>query len=1175
MYKNFTKHSDVPLGYVSKIWLIMRLTTVILIATFLQVSASGFGQKITLSKTNAPLKTIFKELRNQSGYVFLCTENQLKVARPVNINVNGQDFQDVLKQIFENQPLTYSINEKTITIKEKEQSFFQNLIARWLAIDVKGKITDSLGTPLAGASVRVLDPAGKRIGGQAQTGSQGEFLLKNIPEDALIEVSYIGYLTRKIPVKEDLGIVVLKVNPGKLAEVEVTYNTGYQEIPKERATGSFVSLGKELIDRKVSTNILDRLEDVTPGLIFNRGPQKGNDPISIRGRSTIYANTSPLIIVDNFPYDGPLENINPNDVESISVLKDAAAASIWGARAGNGVIVITTKRGKNNQPLQVSVNSNVTVAEHRDLFYVPQMSIPDFINIEKDLFGRNYYSSSENNANKPKLPPAVETLIALRDGKITAQEADASMNLFSKSDIRNYIRDYYLQKGINQQYALSISGGSASHAYQVSLGFDNIRPDVVGNGNNRLTLSIGDHWKTLSDRLEIGLSINMSNQNTHTRTDIPGGYAYDRLADENGNPLAVANIYSTRYINTVTNNGLLDWTYVPLNEIGKKDYNTQAYDIRVNPSMQYSLTSDLKFGLFYQYWKNIRASRNRDPQELFYTRDQINKYTQVDAQGSFTYPVPMGDILSTAQSDAYSHTFRPQLSYAKELASKHYLNGIAGMEIRDLQGVSHSDRFYGYRDDMGSSLPVDMVTRYRYYYNPGQQATLLSGISHDGNTDRFVSYYANVGYDYRHRYFLNVSGRKDQANIFGVDANMRGVPLWSIGGAWILSEESFAKDRNMPFLKFRATFGYGGNVDKSLSSEVTAQYANFFSYDVLPQLRGAIIVNPPNPTLRWEKVKTSNLAIDVETKNGIFSGTAEYYSKYSEDLLGDYSLPASKGLTNFRGNFAKTLVRGVDLTLTGKPFRGNFSWTTTLNYSGLSEKVLDFEKIPTVTNLLGTAFSASPQPIVGKPLYGVYTYEWAGLDPKNGNPLGVLNGLPSSDYLAISSAATVENLQYHGSARPTSFGAFRNDFSYKGLTLSVNISYRLGYYYKRFSIDYFSLLRGGIGHGDFDKRWKKPGDEQSTQIPSLPATADSRQQNFYFNSAALIEKGDHIRLNDIRLSYTINKMKFPGLIFKSAQFYSYANNLGILWKASKDVLDPDYQTAALVRSFAIGMKLNF
>lgn len=1037
---------------------------------------------------------------------------------------------------------------------------------------LSGTVQDSEKTALPGALVYLNGTDFRTI-----TDEEGTFAL-DVPEgNYILMVSYIGmkpYRTEiSIPLSNPLTIT-LQNEDRELGMVEVV-STGYQELPKERATGSFAYLDSQLVQRRVSPNLIDRLEDVTPGLVFNRGIYATNEPITIRGRSTINSDTSPLIIVDNFPYDGPLENINPNDVASITVLKDAAAASIWGARAGNGVIVITTVKGKTNQALRVSLNSNFTFSEHRDLNYVPRMNNSDFIAIEKQLFEDGFYNSSENNPSRSKLSPAVETLIALREGQISPQEADAILERYGNTDLRRQISDYYLQPSLHQQYSLSITGGSNSHAYQVSLGFDQSRPDVIGNSSNRWTLGIGDQWKGLDDRLEVGLSFNLANQNAITRTQLPNGFVYDRIADDRGNPLPIAGNYSTRYVNSVAGLDLQNWEYIPLSEIGQLDHQNRSYDLRINPSLQFAITPELKVGLFYQYWRNINNSRNRDPLAIYSTRDQINRFTQVGEDGSLSNPVPVGDILDISQSDSYSHTFRPQLTYQKEWASDHSLTTLGGMEIRDLQGINWTQRYYGYQDNMAISTPVDFASSFPLFHNPGLRSSIPSNISHGGRVDRFLSYYGNLGYGYKKRYFFNASARKDQSNIFGVEANLRGVPLWSVGGGWILSDENFARGSRMPFLKLRATYGYSGNVDKNLSSQLTARYLNSSPSDLLPQLRAAAIINPPNSMLRWEKVRTTNFGMDFETQNGFLSGTLEYYLKDARDLIGEFSLPAATGQTSLRGNFASSQVRGADINLSANWLKGEVKWTSHLIYSAVREKVTDFEQIPTVSNLLSIASTSMPYPYVGRPLFGIYSYDWAGLDPTTGDPMGFLDGEASSNYLEMARAATIENLRYHGSARPTSFGAIRNEMAFRGFRLSVNISYRFGYYYRRNSIDYFSLLRGLPGHGDFENRWINPGDELETFVPSLPDRADQRRNQFYTNSAVLVEKGDHIRLNDVRFSYTLSKGSMPTLPVQSAEFYTYANNLGILWKASEDPLDPDFQTSRPLTSISFGLRVDF
>ncbi|WP_200979856.1 SusC/RagA family TonB-linked outer membrane protein [Echinicola sp. 20G] len=1041
------------------------------------------------------------------------------------------------------------------------------------AFEVRGTVySQADGKPIPGAVVSTAD--GKK---RTVSDEDGLFKLMLSKGKITLEVNYLGMATFSesidVPLSDPLEIR-LSSEGINLEGVEVV-STGYQEIPKERATGSFVLVDNELINRRVSTNLIDRLEDVTPGLIFNRGANAASDPINIRGRSTLFANTAPLIIVDGFPYDGPLESINPNDVENISVLKDAAAASIWGARAGNGVIVVTTKSGKQGTGPQVSLNSNVTISEAPDPFYEPQMNIPDFLDIEKQLFEEGFYRSRENSSNRTQLPPMVETLIALRDGQISQAEADARIEQFANTDAREELERFYYIPAISQQYSLGIRGGGQQNTYAVSIGYDRNNASVDPSYSERWTLSGKQNWKLLNDRLNASAGIYLSKSSSFNGTKLPQAYAYESLTDKNGNPVAITGNLSTRYIASVADEGLLDWNFVPLEEIGLRDYRGNSLDWRANLGLEYQLGNGFSAKASYQYWNNSGLSRNIDPLESFYTRDLINRYTQRDENGVLSYPLPIGDILYESRQNSFSHTLRGQLGYEKSWTGKHFLNGIAGLEVKSLEGLGSGNYFYGYDDELGTGQPVDHMTSWPFYYNSGRRGAIDAGIDHSGTIDRFVSYYANIGYHFDYRYHLTLSARKDQSNIFGVDANQKGVPLWSVGTAWTISEENFAQSWNIPYLKLRATYGYNGNVDKSLSSMVTAQYYNFASYYEVPGARAATIINPPNPNLRWEKIGMANLALDMETKNGRFAGTVEYYRKKGSDLLGEATIASSHGMDEYKGNFSETLTKGVDVELRAKIINRAFQWRTSWMHSWVNEKVVNYENTPTVNNLLGSALGGGAYPMSGRPLFGIYTYHWAGLDPDTGDPLGYLDGEPSTEYRDIQRAATIDNLQYHGPSRPTQFGALRNDFSWKNFQLSVNISYRLGYYYMRRSIDYFNLLRGSIGHGDFDRRWQQPGDEYLTQIPSLPESADFYRHDFYMNSGVLVEKGDHIRLQDIRLSYSLNKDHFPILPFQRAEVYTYLNNVGMIWKVSDDPLDPDYRSSKPLRSFSIGLKVDF
>ncbi|WP_143959136.1 SusC/RagA family TonB-linked outer membrane protein [Litoribacter populi] len=859
------------------------------------------------------------------------------------------------------------------------------LLAQTKPQKIEGKVLSSKDElPLIGAIVEIKDTEIRTV-----TDSQGMFSLTGNGEALELEISYLGYSTSTfdwLP-SFDRDIYYLDESEMSLSAVEVV-STGYQKLPKERATGSFVQVDEALVNRRVSTNIMDRLEDVTSGLIFNRGSGSSSDPISIRGRNTLFAETSPLIIIDNFPYDGPLENINPNDVESITVLRDAAAASIWGARAGNGVIVITTKSGSFQKPMQVSLNANVNVIEKRDLFYRPQMGMGDFLEVEKMLFDRGFYNSRLNQAARPPLSPGVETMVAHSQGLISETEKNQRLSRFAEQDSRQDLMDYFYRKAVNRQYSLNVNGGGLNSNYSYSAGYDTNLGEVVGNDNSRFTLNGQNNWRFLKDKLEFSTGFYLVNGTQNTSTSVPSLYPYERVVDEVGNPIPVVNDYSTRYIESTSSLGYLDWRYFPVEEIGALDRKNSQTDYRINTSLGYQLHPNLKFNVMYQFWQNKIEDRNHQPITTYDTRNQINRFMQVGPDGSLSPAIPVGGILDLRNSTSQSHSVRAQINYQKTWGEKHQLTALGGMELKDLSLEMNAVRFYGYDDDFGLSQPVDYLTRYRVQPN-NALANIPTGVNHEGLVDRFYSSFANVGYTYNNRYLMSGSIRRDASNIFGVETNQRAVPLWSAGLGWIVNQEPFYSSRLIPYLKVRTTFGYNGNVDKSLSAHTTANYFISGLFHLIPGIRIAQIMNPPNPELRWEKIGILNLGLDFEMMDEILHGSFEVYHKQGTDLIGDSPMHPSSGVIQFRGNFASTESRGLDLNLQSTVLNRGLRWTVNLLHSQISEKVTDYNVEAPTIDFVSSNLNV---PLQGNPLFSVYSYPWAGLDPDTGDPRGYLNG---------------------------------------------------------------------------------------------------------------------------------------------------------------------------------------
>src|SRR5665213_2243367 len=344
---------------------------------------------------------------------------------------------------------------------------------------ISGKvISASNDLPVEGATITLLHQKTT-----VSTNSSGIFSITVASSNDVLSISHIGFITKKMAISQNTSsplMITLQDTSIKLDEVVV--NTGYQNIPKERATGSFVTVNMNEFNDRVAPDVISKLEGITSSLVFFKGVPNRPDEINIRGQSTLFSNTQPLIVVDNFPYDGDISTINPNDVESITVLKDAAAASIWGVRAGNGVIVITTKKGKFNKPMQVSFNSNITIGQKPDLFYDSRfINSADFIDMETFLFNKGFYDKDFNAASQPPLSPAVDILHRQQLGIISPQEAQAEINTLKGIDVRNDLQKYFYRQSVNEQYSLSLQGGSETASYLLSAGYDNSLGSAVGS----------------------------------------------------------------------------------------------------------------------------------------------------------------------------------------------------------------------------------------------------------------------------------------------------------------------------------------------------------------------------------------------------------------------------------------------------------------------------------------------------------------------------------------------------------------------------------------------------------------------------------------------------------------------------------------------------------------------
>jgi len=1159
----------------TKLLLVMKLTMILLTITCLHAAARTQGQ-VNFSGKDVPLVKVFAAIEAQTDYKFAFNPGVLSEAAPVTVELKNVTLEEAVRQALKNQPLQFKIINKTVFISQKREDKSAAVQSELLKrIDVKGKLLNSQNGPVAGATIAVKGESAVTLSDE-----KGQFVLTDVDENATLIITNVNYETREYKLNGKTDVLIeLDIRTSTLSEVNVVINSGYQKVSKARYVGSVSTVDSVLFNRAVSTDIVSRLDGVTNSVLFDK---RNGSRLQIRGTSTLTSNNmNPLIILDNFPFNGTLSNINPNDVEEIHVLKDAAAASIWGARAGNGVIVITSKKGKYNQATRVDFNSNVTIQQKPDLHYFDQINTSDFIDLESFLFGKGFYNNDLNNTStRPVISPVVEILNKEKKGLISAAEAASQIDKYRNIDVRDEMESKVYRAAINVQNYLSIAGGSSMANYQVSLGYDKNTPNVIGPGNyKRYTLNSTTSVRPASF-IELYLNLNVSQAETRANGFNPqlnpgSGksqiYPYAQL-EENGQHLALPRDRRLAYVDTVGK--LLDWHYRPLDEINYEINRLRTQYAIVNLGTTLKFTKWLSGDIKYQFSQQNTTGRNLQSVQSYFTRNLINSYTQ---KNTYKQIIPVGDILDKSYNELASHFFRGQLTFIKSFSGIHHFNALVAAEMSDNKNTSSSVRFYGYDDEISTyATTLDYLTSYPLFTG-GSARIPNPNYTGDGmNRNRTASFLGNLSYTYLDRYTFYASARRDGSNLFGVKTNNKWKPLWSVGASWDITKESFFRSEFISNLKLRSSYGYTGNSNNTIPAMTTFGYIDINPYTNLPY---AQLNQLPNPDLRWEEVGIVNFGLDFSVLKNRISGSFEWFTKKSKDVIAPFPIDPTSGNINFdfvNKNAANLRTRGFDFSLMSTNLVGKFSWNTAFNFSYAKTIVTKYFQnqqlgIPAQPPSIGI------NPIEGQIAWGLYSYKWGGLDPATGNPQGYLNKGLSTDYIKILNDSLINHV-FHGSTVPLYFGNLMNNFSYKGFALSFNITYRFDYYYMKNSLSYSSLYTWALaGSNEYAERWKQPGDEKNTNVPSISYPANQNRDKFYAQSEINVRRGDNIRLTDLRASYSWNGVK-KWLPIKGIQVYCYLNNLNwMIWKASDLKTDPDFGINAIPpsKSGAVGVNFNF
>lgn len=878
---------------------------------------------------------------------------------------------------------------------------------------------------------------------------------------------------------------------------------------------------------------------------------QGNS-IVIRGQSTINANTQPAIIVDGFPTSLSLDDINPNDIESITVLRDAAAASIWGVRASNGVIVITTKRGDESSKPKFAYTTSLRITEMPEIGALQLANSSQYIDAELESLDRGWFNLSLPNGNIG-YSRVYEIYKNRHDGIISNEEAAQQFNILRSNNSYGQT-DLFFRNSMSQQHDLSVSGATKTNNYYVSLNFQENKFQSIGNNDSRIKLSIKNTYQ-IHPKIAISTNVNISQ--IQSDNNGVGVYSfvrqkpYELFVDANGDYVPVYDgMRSQQRVSDLMAMGFYDWNNNLKRDLDNSDNSTINFAPKIITGLSIDLLDGLKYSGSFMYESRRYRNEAFFNEEMYKTRDLVNRFTRITGSG-LDSQLPRGPIFEYNNYNLESLTLRNQLTYSKNLnEDKHRIDAALGTEISKVKSKQEKGRYFNYDKKLLTYSAIDEKTLGEGVTGWNGSVQYLPPIWRPifEEENRYFSYYFNGAYTYDNRFTASVSGRIDKSNLFGASANDRITPLYSIGGSWNISNERFFNSKVINSLKVRATTGENGNVDKS-TSKVLVAIPMVNSYSTGEEY--LTIEYPENKELKWETTRTHNFGLDMGMLNNRISLSLDYYIRNSYDLLAFSEADPSLGFSKVYRNTASVENKGFDLAVRTLLFDNDFGWNVDFNISHNKNKVTKvYMPSPTVDNYLTGGYTRQ---IEGYPIDYVYNYRWAGLST-DGHPQIYDN--QGNVYASSDPDVTpeIDWLTYAGSTSPKFYGSLINNLRYKRLKLNTVFTYKFGHVMRLPTV----YVRGN-GHvlAEVDQRWRQPGDENHTDIPRMYDVLNEPYLRSQFANANdnRTKDASFVRFSSLSLVYDFAN-GILGKDIKMLQLQAQATNIA-LWTKNDRGIDPE------------------
>ncbi len=1057
----------------TKLFRVMKLTFILSFSILLQVSASSFSQRFNVNLRNTSISKVFKEIEKQSDYTFWYKTELLANTEKVSVNLKNAKLEDILESCFANAPLDYLIVDKTVVIKPKKVTPKLETI-EILVQPVKGKVISATDSkPLVGVNIAIKGTNKGTI-----TNENGEFTL-NATKDQTLIFSYIGFKSKEVAVgSQTFFAIALQEANTSLGEVAVV---GYGSQSRKNLSSAVSTVKTEELNKGAITDVGQLLQGKVPGLnITASGDPNKPAAVIMRGASTINSAQTPFYVIDGVP-GADISTIAPDDIASIDVLKDAAATSIYGNRAANGVIMVTTKKGKKGQ-MQVSYSSFISsekVSNKLDMMTADQLR--GFL----QKIGVGFAPADDKNANT--------------DWQSSIQKSSA----------------------ISTNHNLSVSGGSDQTTYNASINYVKKQGILLNSSLERVIARLAIEQLALKDKLKFNFSITNSSSDAE---DIP--YRNTVLLQSTSYlPISPIKNADGSYFENFQNQNY----YNPVAMLNHSQKSTQYNTLIGSFKTQVELPFGLKYNLDLSY---IRANTLEGTYyDKYYTSNYNNMYDNPDPGTGFHSSQTFGKN-GQAYRGSYQNTnkiLETYLTWNKEFGD-HSINAVIGYSW---QNNKIGEGF----QVTTSNLPVDNISYNNLALsNPYGISGYQISLGPDGiyQETQLISDFARFNYNYKSKYLVQGSIRRDGSSVFGANNQWGYFP--SIGGAWRISQENFMESQSLlSDLKLRASYGITGN-----ASGFNAYTSQFISGSVGTFYNNGSVIGAYGPTkaanadLQWEKTATTNIGLDFTTANKKVSGSIELYDKNTTGMIYSYSVdPILVPSGSIVANGGSINNKGIELSINAKLIeKNNFSWSSSLNLAHNKN---------VITSLTNPLFAGGDSILLSRPEGGGQSGRSLQI-LKSGRPIGQFfaleyagkNSAGVSQFVAADGSLTTtptegKDYRYLGDAQPKLLLGWNNTFKYHNFDLNV-------------------FFRGAFGNKIFNATRAdlfRPNTAQYTNILVDAANESPSDINAYFYSSRFIEDGSFVRLDNATLGYTFKKV---GNVLKNLRVYTSANNLFVITK---------------------------